>query len=214
MAGRSVARSSDPRWVDLETWAAMPEEERGEVVAGELVEEEVPDFVHELVVGWLIALFRAWVVPRGGFVGGSEAKFAVGLRTGRKPDVTVFFPGKAPPRRGLVRLAPDIAVEVVSPTPRDGRRDRVDKLREYAAFGVRSYWIVDPELRSLEVLALGRGKRYVHAVGATHGTIIDIPGCAGLVVDLDVLWSEADRLPEAGKPRKRRAGQHKPPRRR
>jgi Uma2 family endonuclease len=191
------------RSMDVDAWSRLPEDAAGELVDGVLVEEEVPDYVHEVVVAWLCALFCAWVVPLGGFVGGSDAKFALGARHGRKPDVSVFLPGRTPPRRGPVRIPPDIAVEIVSPTPRDGRRDRVEKLREYAAFGVKFYWIVDPELRSLEVFELVRGRRYVHAVGATGGLVRRISGCSGLAVDLDALWAETDRLGSEPRPRRR-----------
>ena len=87
--------------------------------------------------------------------------------------------------------APDIMVEVVSPDPRDRRRDRIEKLHEYATFGVRWYWLVDPEARSLEILRLGEDGLYIHALDAAEGTI-DVAGCEGLTLDLDALWRELD----------------------
>jgi Uma2 family endonuclease len=178
----------------LAEWIAMPEDEPGELVDGFLVEEEMPDLVHETVVAWLVRVLGSWIVARNGFVFGSEAKFALRARTGRKPDVTVFHAGKVLPRRGAVRIPPDIAVEVVSPTPRDARRDRIEKLDDYAAFGVDQYWIIDPEQRSFEVFELDRDRRYVHARGAVSGQLADIPGLEGFTLDLDALWSEIDRL--------------------
>jgi Uma2 family endonuclease len=197
------ARTSDEpsRRLTLEEWAALPEDESGELCHGELVEEEVPDYVHEVVVAWLIRAFGAWVAPQGGLVGGSEAKFGVGAGHGRKADVTVYLPASAkPPRRGLVRIPPDIAVEVISPEPRDVRRDRVDKMEEYAAFGVGYYWIVDPEARTLEVFELGGDHRYTRALGATDALLGDIPGCPGLSLDLAQLWAETDRLGKDDRP--------------
>src|SRR3990172_859425 len=114
--------------LSLADWAAFAEDEEGELVDGRIEEEEVPDWIHETVVAWLVSVLRCWAVPRGGFVAVSEIKYAVGPRRGRKPDLSAFFPGgKVPPRRGLVRIPPDLVVEVVTPTPRDGRRDRVEK---------------------------------------------------------------------------------------
>jgi Uma2 family endonuclease len=131
----------------LEQWAALPNDEPGELVDGRLADEEVPDLVHEAVVAWLIWILKSWL-GRNGFVFDSEAKYAVRANRGRKPDVAVYLTddGSRLPRDGIVRVPPDIAVEVVSPSPRDERRDRIEKMDEYAAFGVRFYWILDPGL--------------------------------------------------------------------
>ena len=197
--GRDAAfQPGDTTEVSLAEWLLMPEDEPGELVDGRLVEEEMPDYVHEFLVVLLAQVLGSWVLPRGGVMGGSEAKLALGPKRGRKPDLTVYLPGsQLPPRRGAIRVAPDIAVEVVSPTPRDGRRDRVEKIKDYAAFGIRYYWIVDPELRSLEIFELGRDGRYAHALGATDGMVEPVPGCDGLALDLDAIWEALDRLPLA-----------------
>jgi Uma2 family endonuclease len=190
-----VSEAWSGRPMSIEDWAALPEDAPGEIVDGHIVEEEAVGYAHEIVVIWLAALLRAWIAPKGGLVGGSDARFAVRPAGGRKPDLTVYLPGsRRPPGQGLIRVPPDIAVEVVSPTPRDGRRDRVEKVKEYAAFGVRWYWILDPQLRSLEVLELGGDGRYTYAFSATEGVAERIPGCEGLALDLDGLWAELDRL--------------------
>jgi Uma2 family endonuclease len=180
--------------LSLAEWFALAEDERGELVDGHLVEEEVPNYVHEILVILLGSLLRTWFVPRGGFVGGSDAKLAVGPKKGRRADITVYLAGTPlPPSSGIITQPPDIAIEIVSPTPRDGRRDRVEKVAEYAAFGVRYYWIVDPQLRSLEILGRGPQGRYEHLLGATEGKI-DIPGSDGFVLDLDAVWAEIERF--------------------
>jgi Uma2 family endonuclease len=178
----------------FEEWAALPEDEPGEFVDGRLEEEEVPDLLHELVPSWLVQAFGNWL-GRCGFVLGSAAKYAVRADRGRKPDVAVYLgsDGSHLPRHGIVRVPPDVVVEVVSPSPRDERRDRIEKMDEYAAFGVRYYWILDPSLQSLEVFELLDG-RYARAARATEGRMDPVSGCRGLVIELDALWEELSRL--------------------
>jgi Uma2 family endonuclease len=178
----------------IEEWIALPADAPGELVDGYLVEEEVPEPVHELALTWLIALFRAWLGRRRGFVFGSGVRLVVSPTGGRKPDVSVYFPERpAPPRRGTPREPPDVVVEIVSPSAPDARRDRVEKMDDYATIGARFYWLLDPGFRSLEIFELRDG-RFAHALAATAGCLTDVPGCPGLRVDLDELWSELGRL--------------------
>lgn len=174
-------------------WLAQPDEARGELVGGQLVEEEMPDYIHELVVAWFIETLRAWARPRGGFVAGSEVKFVLGPGLGRKADVSMIEGGQRPPRRGPLTESPELMVEVLSPSARDVRRDRTEKPAEYAAFGVKHLWLVDPEARTIEGLFLGTDGKYVVAFAGSGG-IIAVAGFEGLLLDLDDLWGEVSRL--------------------
>lgn len=183
------------RAMTLTGWAALPEDEAGELVDGWLVEDETPDAIHEVIVTWLTFTLRTWLLGRAGVVLGSEARLAVSARRGRKADLAVYLPGsKKPAARGLIKTPPDIVVEVVSASPRDGRRDRVEKPDEYALFGVKWYWIVDPALRTLEIFELGPEGRHIRALAASEGKVEPVPGCEGLTLALDTMWQEVDDL--------------------
>lgn len=171
----------------VDAWAALDEDVGGELVDGSLEEEEVASWAHEIVVSWLIHVLRTWLIPRGGFVLGSETKLAISPSRGRKPDVLAYFGVRSP--AGVP--VPDIVVEVITHTPRDQRRDRIEKKRDYAILGVRQYWLVDPEARTLEILVRQADGRFLEVLAAAEG-IHAVAGCDGLQLDLDALWREID----------------------
>ena len=77
--------------------------------------------------------------------------------TVRVPDVAFVRAERMPQgeaRWHLPRLAPDVAVEVLSPTDRD--RDVRAKVAMYQEAGVPRIWLVEPEAQTVTVLALGQ----------------------------------------------------------
>lgn len=61
--------------------------------------------------------------------------------------------------------APDLVVEVLSPSTM--RNDRMGKKEVYQACGVREYWLVDPENRTIEQYLLQDGKLELNMVYAS-----------------------------------------------
>jgi Uma2 family endonuclease len=71
---------------------------------------------------------------------------------GRKPDVVYVKLDRLPNREipdGDILVAPDVAVEVLSPGNAGLEVD--DKLDEYLAAGVALVWIVNPDRRTIRV---------------------------------------------------------------
>jgi Uma2 family endonuclease len=141
-----------------EEFAKLPSErwERYEVIAGELYVTRVPSMLHQAVVFGVLK----WIYPfveldnRLGavFPGPIDVLFAIGdflapdaafVRGDRMEIVT---------DRGIEVGAPDLVVEVVSEATAE--RDRGIKRERYALYGVPEYWIVDAELRTVEVYRL------------------------------------------------------------
>jgi Uma2 family endonuclease len=48
-------------------------------------------------------------------------------------------------------------VEILSPGPRNRRRDLVTKRDQYAARGMPEYWLIDPETQTITLLQLQAG---------------------------------------------------------
>ena len=66
--------------------------------------------------------------------------------------------GRMPNVKGDV---PAIAVEFVSTSKRDRRRDYEEKRREYLGLGIREYWIIDRFRRIMTVLRAGRKDKVI-----------------------------------------------------
>ncbi len=69
-----------------------------------------------------------------------------------QPDLLFVGTERTNILKDWVRGAPDLAVEILSSTT--ASRDRGLKMRTYARYGVREYWLVDPEQKTVEVYRL------------------------------------------------------------
>jgi Uma2 family endonuclease len=73
---------------------------------------------------------------------------------------------------------PDLVVEILSPGRENETRDRLAKRQLYGKFGVREYWIVDPQNRVIELylLELGVLERKAAAGPGDEITCTVLPG--------------------------------------
>ena len=175
-----------------EDFIALPDDDRRELLDGQLVEMDVPNEAHEWVVAMLAHRLQGWAMANQiGIVFASGYKVRIRRDRGFMPDVQLFRAGGRPLQHaGLESGAPDLAVEVISPT--SGRYDRVYKLQGYAAIGVPEYWIVDAERETLERLVLDANGTYRIADALAGDDVLRPASMPGLEIPLAELW----RFPE------------------
>jgi Uma2 family endonuclease len=126
---------------------AMPDDgQRYELVDGEIRVSPTGNR-HGAVIAQLAALLVAFVKQhRFGYVIAGDAGFRLPSKNVRCPDVSFVASGRFPKNRppdDFGNLAPDLAVEVLS--PRDRPRYVLDKVGEYLEAGVRLVWVIDPK---------------------------------------------------------------------
>lgn len=150
----------DGAWT-YDDYAHLPDNGfRYEVIDGALVMSPAPLMGHQLISAALMSALRAHVRRhRLGIVVAAPVDVQVGDRaTPVQPDI-VFVARDRLHIVGRERIegAPDLVVEILSRST--AARDRGLKFDLYAASGVREYWLVDPDERTLEVYVL-RGRAY------------------------------------------------------
>jgi Uma2 family endonuclease len=124
---------------------------RHEIIDGEHYVTPSPNTKHQLVSGNLFALLWTYLKhhPRGQLF---SAPFDVILSDTDIVDPDLVYVSRE--RRNLltvqhVRGAPDLIVEILSPSTR--KTDEATKRKLYDRAGVREYWIVDPDLERIRI---------------------------------------------------------------
>lgn len=168
----------------------MPQDgNRYEIIDGEPVVSPAPSLIHAEIVARLFVLIREFVLRHkpGGRV--FTAPVDVRLSPPRivEPDIIYVSPER---RRilanpALIEGAPDLIVEVISPSNRP--YDERVKFRIYAEAGVCEYWLADSERRTLTLLTLESGD---YVALPLDGVIARSRLLPGLEVDVDALFTD------------------------
>ena len=152
---------------------AMPEDgRRYEIHGGELVVVPSPMPCHQIAAVELVTLLHEYQRKSGGIALAAPLDIVFDEYDVVQPDV-VFFRAA---RRHLVqpyvvtRAAPDLAVEVLSPST--AAIDRGRKMQMFARYGVPEYWVVDPVRLQVEVHVLAEEGSYRQAQVATAGDTV------------------------------------------
>lgn len=171
-----------------EDYCALPDDgRRYEILEGELFVTPSPSRAHQRFAMNLAVILHPYVRERRmGEVFIAPFDVILEKTTVVVPDLS--FVGQerlsVVTDRG-VEGAPDLIIEILSPGT--ARRDRVEKAQLYARHGVRHYWLVDPDGRTLEAFELveGRYRRTAHHEGdETFGPSL----FPGLTILLSSLW--------------------------
>lgn len=162
-------------------WARGEGDLRSELVNGRIVEMAPPGGIHGRVTGRVYFLLAAHVREHGGgevLVG--DVGFVLRLPTDperiRGPDVAFVAAHRLPEGRlpeGFLSGAPDLAVEVLSPS--DEPLDVQQRVRDFLDAGARLVWLVAPQPNTVTVYRADGSARFLRDQETLEGEDV-LPG--------------------------------------
>lgn len=127
----------------------MDDENRYEIIDGELYLMSSPSVIHQMLVGEIYFQIRSYLQGKKCkvFVSPLDVRFSKEKDFKKiwdvvEPDIMVVCDQDKIDEKGIAG-APDVLIEVLSPSTR--RRDKLQKFNLYQQKGVKEYWWVDPE---------------------------------------------------------------------
>jgi Uma2 family endonuclease len=173
-------------------YKSLPEsmEKRYELLEGDLVMVPAPTTRHQFISRNLEFILHGFVRAHGlGSVLDSPVDVVFGEGAAREvaqPDIV--FIGRARAniiKEAEIQGAPDLVVEILSPGTEV--RDRGYKQHLYGRYGVREYWIVDPESETVEVYRMTQAT-FDLAARCTVDDALTTPLFPGLSIDLEEVF--------------------------
>lgn len=167
-----------PPRITPEELLKLPEGERYELVDGELVEGTM-SFESVWIATLLCLKLNEFVLPLSlGFVAGDGLGYQCFEDPDkvRRPDASFVRIGRltlAQFESGHCQIAPDLAVEVVSPN--DLFADIERKANEYLSAGVRLVWVLNPETQTILVYRPDGSMAHLSAKDELEGESV-LPG--------------------------------------
>lgn len=172
---------------DLETF---PDDGlRRELIGGELIVSPAPRTLHQAAVVVLTVRLGNYAEEHGGMVLCAPLDVYFAHDDVVEPDVLFILPEHLDRIEDrFIRGAPDIVIEVSSPSTR--RTDLVIKRELYERYGVPEYWYVDLDLEAVSVYRLTDGA-YGDPLIFKRGETLTTPLLPGFALPIDKLFGSA-----------------------
>ena len=172
-----------------EDYCKTPDDERWELLDGELVTVPSPNVLHQDLSGNLFVLLKLFVDRMAlGRVFHAPLDVVLSDTSVVQPDL-LFVSNERTDilTEANVQGAPDLVIEILSPSTTS--RDWRIKMDLYAQHGVREYWIVDPDGQRVWVMAGGDGTLEEVGNYARNDTLTS-PTLTGFNTALDQVFPE------------------------
>ncbi len=170
------------RWT-YEEYYKLEDDQHYEIINGNLLLLLTPDTWHQDWLSDLNSLVKSFVKKNKlGRLFFAPVDVVLDAENTVQPDLVFVAANNAriiQPR--AIFGTPDLLVELVSPS--SVRRDRYEKMRLYARFDVKEYWIGDPANQSLEILTLKKGRYELLCAAEEKGKVRSLV-LTGLEFDL------------------------------
>lgn len=170
----TLGRTTAPRYMTLAEFEEFPwGEENAELVRGEVRLSPMAGLAHGRIVRNIFLALHTHVIARKiGEVFGDGIGYSLPALpdTNRGPDVSFVRAGKLPeeaPIKGAPRVAPDLAVEVLSPS--ETWEDTEAKVSDLFAAGATVIWIVSPRYRRVTIRTAEGSPRVLDATQVLDG---------------------------------------------
>jgi len=184
-------RSPGTATEDDAIWLEEHEDRLCELVDGVLVEKAMSSF-ESLIAAILIRLIGNFLDTNNlGVLLGADGQLWILPTKMRLPDISFIrwerFPGGKLPDDRVYRIAPDLAVEILSAGNTTKEMDC--KLSEYFQAGVRLVWYIDPQSRTARIYTALDQMHEIDTAGQLDGQDV-LPGFS---LRLGELFERADR---------------------
>ena len=187
--------SSSEKKYTVKDYYALPDDQRVELIDGVFYDMASPNYIHQRLSFILGTQINDHIRKNNGrcevLLAPTDVQLDCDDRTMVQPDVMVVCDHNRFRDFGLYG-APDLAIEVLSPSTRN--KDMMIKTQKYQAAGVKEYWIIDPKKKVL-IRYDFTDKDYIPEVVSLTGSkainIFEAP----LLIDLDELRTAIESAP-------------------
>jgi len=172
----------------VKDYKLLPEGAPYQLIEGELVMTPSPTTFHQIISGNINERIRVFVKEKSaGLVLYAPIDIYLDDDNVFQPDI-VFISKQRQKfiKDDGIHGAPDIVVEILSPST--AYYDIKKKYRIYEKFGVKEYWIVDPDMKSVELYSLTEQGKFLLSANLSEQGIIKSAILNGFEVTLEDIF--------------------------